>query len=547
MNTKRWLGRMMALGVLGLAGACAVDTDGPAEVADGMGQVVPPGKADNFISNTAVEYVIQGVTTVTLEEALADASEEDKLARARELVSLKQIVLGWFLGQYIGEKHHDDSNADYGGYGGLTKNGSYDALELTPVDGLTYQFNFRQEIGGPTDLLHELPTTLGEDGRRHFELIIGKISNDKMAELETNDEWYREPPWSGFDPEEIDPGLLETIDVAIWAEEQSIDGWFDYPQLFDDGRVTIGVHFGWDYHHDYHLVHSEEVYQWLVSSQGFASPVGSYLDYTRTSGPLTKTIDANGQPVVLEISLFWGKPGTDTDPDTDAGGVLLEQDMRQSFREREVIMFSGHSGPFYGFALANWKKTDEGDLDDAEVAGLDMPQDTYQLVIAEGCDTYALGQAFRMNPNKPGSAYMDIVTTTSFSNASTAAAIKDSLNILLGETWEGQHEPTTFKQYLREMDRNASWFDTMYGVHGIDDNPHKHPYGDPTALCGACQHDADCGGVGRSCTRLTGGETFCSYECTADDGCPDGYKCMDIAFGDTLRTHRCAPVSLTCQ
>jgi len=176
-----------------------------------------------------------------------------------------------------------------------------------------------------------------------------------------------------------------------------------------------------------------------------------------------------------------------------------------------------------------------------------MPQDTYQLVIAEGCDTYALGQAFRMNPNKPGSAQIDIVTTTSFSNASTPAAIKDSLNILLRETYEGQHEPTTFKRYLKDMDGNSSWFDTMYGAHGIDDNPHAHPYGDPAGLCGACEHDSDCGGVGRSCNRLTGAETFCTYECTADDGCPEGYKCMDIAFGDTLRTHRCAPVTLTCQ
>ena len=508
---------------------------------------MPPGKTDNFISNSAQEYVLEGTTTVTIEESLRDASDEDKLARVKELVGLKQIVIGWFLNQYMTEKKDDDPNAEYGGFNSLTKHDSYEELGIRAVDELTYEFTFQLQAGGQKEHMADLGATLEDDGRRYFDLIIGKISNTEMAQLETNHEWYRSSPWDGFNPETVDASRLETLRLAIWLEEPSADGWFEVGRLFEDGKVTMGIHFGWDYHNDYHLVHSRSVYDWLVGSQGYSSPVPDYDELTRTSGPLTKTIDVDGQPVLVEISLFWGKPGTDTDPDTDDGGKILEEDMRTSFRDREVIMFSGHSGPFYGFALANWRSTDEGDLDDSEVAALEMPAGAYQLVIAEGCDTYALGQAFRMNPAKPDGKDVDVVTTTSYSNATSANSVKDSISAIVGQNYDGTNEPKTFKDYLRDMDNNSWWFDTMYGVHGIDDNPHGHPFGDQAMLCQACAEDSDCGGVGNGCTRLNEGEKFCSYQCTADDGCPAGYACMDVAEGSYLTTKRCAPTQLSCQ
>ncbi|MBW2522763.1 MAG: hypothetical protein JRI23_01245 [Deltaproteobacteria bacterium] len=547
MRTVRWLGLVGSLLAAGWISGCSADPGDPSGSSELGSRIVPPGKADNFISASAQEYVLEGTTTVTIEEELRDASEEDKLARVHELIGLKQVVVGWFLNQYVTEKKSDDPNADYGGFNSLTKHDSYEQLGIEAVDELTYEFTFQLQVGGQKNLMTDLEATLEDDGRRYFDLIIGKISNTEMAELETNNEWYRQSPWSKFNPETVDAARLETLRLAIWPEESSKDGWFEVERLFEDGKVTIDVHFGWDYHNDYHLVHSRSVYGWLTGSQGFESPVESYDDLTRTSGPLTKTIDVDGQPVLVEISLFWGKPDTETDPDTDEGGKVLEEDMRASFRDREVIMFSGHSGPFYGFALANWRKTEEGDLDDSEISSLEMPAGVYQLVIAEGCDTYGLGQAFRLNPAKPDGKDVDVVTTTSYSNASTANSIKDSIEAIVGQSYDGTHEPPTFKEYLREMDNNSWFFQSMYGVHGIDDNPHGHPFGRQERLCQTCQEDADCGGVGNECTELNEGEKVCSYQCTADDGCPEGYACMEVAEGSYLQTRRlCAPTQLSC-
>ncbi|MBI5533373.1 MAG: lamin tail domain-containing protein [Deltaproteobacteria bacterium] len=513
---------------------------------DESGTVVQPGKEDNFLSPKAQEYQVEGTTTVTIESELSSATEEVKLARVKKLIPLKQVVIGWFLNQYLVAKESSSGNAGYGGFEALTKNGAYEELAITKVDDTTYKFTFRQEFAGSQDLLSKLPTKVGADGKRTFDLTIGKISNEDMARLETNFEWYRESPWSEFDPSKVDASRLDTVTLTVTAEQRSVDGWIDMNRLTADGKVTMGVHFGWDYHNNYHLLHSREIYDWLVNTQGFKSPVDSYDALTHTSGPLTKTIQANGKPVAIEISLFWGKPGTDVDPDTDAGGKVLEDDMRKSFAEREVIVFAGHSGPFYGFALANWRKTSEGDLDDADVLTMTMPSDVYQVVIAEGCDTYGLGESFRLNPAKAGAKNIDVLTTTSFSNASTAEGTKDSLRAIFGTDAAGNQKPLTWGELLRDLDSNTYYFNTMYGVHGIDDNPHAHPYAVQASLCKRCSVDTDCGGIGNKCTKLKNNEKFCTFLCTADDGCPAGYKCMSVATGSTISSSQCAPTNLTC-
>ncbi len=505
--------------------------------------VVPPGKADNFLSLSAQEYMVEGVAWVELEGDYAEASEEERLVRVKELVYYRQIAINWFLLQYLMGPEDDHDNK----FESLTKNGSYEDLELT-ADGenpLRYTFKFRQEVAGQLDLLEELPTTATGDGRHTFELPVGKVSNAEMAKLELDKEWYRKSPWSPFDPTKVEPSKVETLALTIWPEERSSDGWIDYARLFEDGELTVSVHFGWDYHKEYHLVHSKDVYNWLVQ-RGFQSPVASYDEYTRESGPLTKTITANGEPVKVSVWLYWGKPGTETDPDTDAGGQLLEDDMLAALATRDAVVFSGHSGPFYGFALANWRKTSKGDIDDSEIPAIDMPADRYQVVLAEGCDTYALGQAFWENPNKADKQSLDIVTTTNFSNASTAGVVRNFLTALTEEDYDSRHTPWKYSDLLKRLDGNSSWFHSMYGVHGIDDNPRLHPYAAVARFCDPCKYDSDCGGVGNKCVKLSAAERVCSAECLSTDACPAGYECMSVATGSWITSRQCVPHGLTC-
>ncbi len=517
---------------------------GGGDAADEGAVLVDPGKADDFFSESAQEYFISGDYYVDVEDSYAEATEAERRVRVEEMIYYKQVAINWFLLQHLMGPEDDHENK----YQSLTKNGSYEdlAIRVDDTDPLRYWFQFRQEIAGQMDLVSALATTSSEDGTWRFNLVVGKVPNDKLMELDINDEWYRESPWDGFDPTKVSDDKKETIELTIVAQPRSSDAWPDYNRLFADGEVTIGIHWGWDYHKEYHLVHSHDTYNWLTSEMDFASPVASYDEYTRTSGPLTRTIDADGKSVTVKIWLYWGAKDTDTDPDTDAGGKVLEDDMFGSFRDREVIVFSGHSGPFYGFALANWRKTDEGDVDDSEIATLELPANTYQVVLAEGCDTYAMGEAFWKNPAKADDSYLDVITTTNFSNASTAGVVQNFLRAMIEADHEGRHEPWTYGKLLKKLDGNSSWFHSMYGVHGIDDNPHLHPYAKVERFCQTCTKDTDCGGYGNKCVRLSNDQRICTGECITSDACPAGYECRDVAEDYWVTSSQCVPTAGTC-
>lgn len=522
--------RLTATSLL-LLSACAVDPapldEGEEFVDDGI--AVEDGKADDFISRTAREFVVSGTASVTLEDEYASRTESSRLRRARELVSLRQTAIAWFLNQYLVDKEEEEANAEYGGFGAMAKAGDYEQLNIRRVGtSLTYEFDFRQLLAGRTNLMQILPlSTVG--GRRVFTLAVGLPSNEEMARLETNHEWYRESPWSEWNPESVPETQREDLVLAIAPEVESNDAWFDYQRLFEDDVLDIDVHFGWDYHDEYHVRHARALFSWL-KQRGFTAPVASFDQLRRDSGAFVRNIRANGRSVRIEVRIFYGKSGSETDPDTDAGGRQLEDDMRASLASRDVIVYSGHSGPFYGFALGNWRTTSEGDLDDSEMESVEMDADRYQIVLAEGCDTYQIGAAFAQNPAHPDLRGLDVITTTSFSNASTPAAVQDFISRLIERDSRGRHRPRTITSLLSDLDANGGYgFRTMYGVHGVDDNPALHPYADHEMFGEACSANADCGEIGNLCVRMLDGVRACTAACTDDSGCPDGSTCRQIA------------------
>lgn len=221
--------------------------------------------------------------------------------------------------------------------------------------------------------------------------------------------------------------------------------------------------------------------------------------------------------------------------------------MRASLKSSDIIIYSGHSGPFYGFAMANWRKTAEGDVDDTDLATAEMPADKYQVVLAEGCDTYMLGQAFKSNPYKQGKN-IDVVTTTSFSNAESSATVEYFLGRLL-ENQGGAMQPKPISTMLTDVTAATRFsFSTLYGVHGIDDNPQLHPFADTAQSCKSCQTNADCGASGNSCVRLRAGAApVCAAACTTDAACPANYACKQIAIGNAAKMKACVPRTLRCQ
>lgn len=542
MRTAKLAMTLAALSLgAGLVGACtdSASSDDPEDSV-----FVDDGKADDFFSMSAQEYTLSGKSTVVLDASMADKPAPERLAAAKKLVGYKQIAIAWFITQYLVDKEHEDANASFGGFGGMAKAGAYEDLEIRErADKVTFDFTFKQLAAGGKNLMSKLPVRIS-GGKQVFDLEIGRPSNTEMAQLETNSEWYRNAPWSGWNPANVSADKKEKITFEIAKEKASTDGFFDLDRLTADGKLDIDVYFGWDYHSDYHLKHSKAFFEWLEDEE-FRAPVSSWDKLTTSTAPFTKTVKADGRSVKVEVRMFFGKPGTNTDPDTDAGGVVLENLAADSLKTKDVIVYSGHSGPFYGFALANWKKTAEGDLDDADMRVAQMPRDRYQVVLAEGCDTYQIGEAFKENPNKAGKN-IDVITTTSFSDASSPATVENFLSALLARDSSNRLRPQPVSSLLTKLDSQSWSFTTMYGMHGIDDNPKVVPFARVSNFGRSCSANADCGGPGNLCVSAGAGlGKKCTAACAGEAACGTGYTCKAVASASssTIYGRACAKVN----
>src|SRR3569833_46851 len=202
-------------------------------------------------------------------------------------------------------------------------------------------------------------------------------------------------------------------------------------------------------------------------------------------------------------------------------------------KTRDVVIFDGHAGPFYGFSMANWNKTTESNYDDTNKQTTDHA-DKYQVVLAEGCETYQIGEALMENPHKAGKN-VDVITSMSFSNAATAIITEDFIAQLIAHDSQQRMRPTNILGLLTKLDRAASdaTLHTMYGFHGIDEEPRLHRFGDAAMFGKKCSTNSDCGAPGNLCVTMGSSGKKCTAACAgvgdAATGCPASYTCKAVA------------------
>jgi len=551
---KPSLNRITALTLLAALGGCSSSGDegGGGANTDSTGSIVPPGKADNYYSTKGQEYTVTGSTSATIDsECLArHASAPDaQKACALESITLKNFSIAWFLNQYVIAKH-DAPNEDWGGFTAMTRPESYEALEVSdPDQNGKFTYRFTSELSGPLDLLDQMGAQACGDAKC-FTLEVPVLPNSTLSQLDTGSEWYRKAPFKAYKPE-LYSGEKETLDLTIKAYPRSNDAYLEYDKLFAPeqlakagGALKIGIYVGWDYYDArYDLQTAKELYRWLTVDRGFTSPVGSYEELKVDSGEFTKTIAVNGQSIPVSVLLVHPGQG---DPADEAFATSMKSSMIKAFGERQIIIYEGHAGPLYGFSLSDWNKTVTGELDDSELPFLSIPENFYQVVLASGCDTYMVADSLYENPVKQGRVDMDVITTTSFSNAGgkgrTAKVLVDAV---VNQQSSGQLKPQMYGEILRNLN-NEFWMTPLYGVHGIDDNPRVNPFADFSKLCQPCAAASECGGFDSQCVDYGGGSKHCATKCESNNDCPSGYSCFDIRFSDTITTKACAPTTLSC-
>ncbi|MCK5798925.1 MAG: PPC domain-containing protein [Deltaproteobacteria bacterium] len=554
--------------------------------------IAPAGKEDNFFSNTAQEYYVKATPTIRLGDSYKGKPLADREARARRIMEGKTKAIAWFLHVYLVDKSSHDTHPDYGGLRAMVLDGSYESttLRADPEDELVFTYNFTIQIGGTKELLRLIRSdnNLKLD-ENTFPLKMAKLSNSSVISFHHG----------SYDPGEWTPATcnceVEDLPVLVEPIDASPDAYLDVARMLEDGVMDISVHFGWDYHARYDIYHARHFYDWLIGTMKFKSPVNKFEELNRLSGSLTKDITVNGKAIQLKISVFhpdpcvdWAEAGpyggwqaevkkdkdykkkscedykwsddpkinkeANTNSTTSLGGGHLMKDLKDSLQTRDAIIFTGHSGYTYSYALANWNKTSSGDFDPPELKTFPLPKDKSQLFVVSGCDTYHVGEAFKQNPDKLGLVNADVITTTSFSNSGDLDDTKDIITALVGDR-KGALTGITYGKLMSKLNSQTSlpsWdsaFYTMYGVHGIDDNPTANPLGDASRSCETCTRNADCGAVGNVCVRLNDSEKVCAVECVNDSGCGDGKVCRKFGSSNYgyLLGMACVPKSLSCK
>jgi hypothetical protein len=169
---------------------------------------------------------------------------------------------------------------------------------------------------------------------------------------------------------------------------------------------------------------------------------------------------------------------------------------------------------------------------------------SFQLLLIDGCQTYArFTDGFRQNPLKKGPngelVNMDIVTTVSYS-WDGVESMEAILFALVGQRSQQQVKPATWDDVLRMV--NAPPYDTIFfGVNGIDNDPHSHPYARPELLGQSCTSASGCGGEGNLCVRPSPAarQKVCATVCLDDAGCPAEHKCSKVASGRSIVGNAC--------
>jgi hypothetical protein len=521
--------RLAPLAPVILALACGSSTDDTTEApADQVASVVPPGKADNYLSPTSMEYRLWGEGQLDLDAAWADKTDAEKLAHAEQMLAYKFKAYTHFINVYVTDKTSHDANDGYGGFSALVRSSSLDSM-IEPLDagGLSYSFLWELEMGAPRTLLSNLPIETNASGEKVFRVKLPVLTESQLE--------YGSYP-KDFNADTY-AGELEEILVAVEAEKESFDAFPEYNRLFEDGKLDILVLVGGDYNEErYDLKATEEIFQWLKRA-GYAHPAAAYTDLTLDSPPFASSIDANGRKIDVEVTLY--HPDIVPDADLDQ----LRAKIISAYQTMDVLIYDGHAGqdPSYSGLVYHYNPRHAISAD--ELGKITLPE-KYQVYVFNGCKTYGVyPESVMKNPAKT-TANVDIISTVNFSwltmQPYTTSGFIGQLLAKSGNT----HDPQTYLQILKQINQSSNW-NVYYGVHGLDDNPHINPYTDTSSLCRSCSRDAECPGVGNRCIAFAWGKA-CTAECTAPDGCPEGYGCFDVAEGAQIVGRQCMPKTYTC-
>lgn len=493
--------------LLSLAGCGVAPSPQPEHLA------VPDGKSDDYFSPVGQEYDVEGRLTFALSaddralEGEARQAKLEALARARVDAATRALE-----SQLIKLFPEDQRKQRSGGVVVMLREAStsFDTIEQVDEETGLYALAYRAEVGASNTLLSKLPKLADADGGGRG-LVI-----ELPAALPT------------------DEVTTEPVVLRLRASAAVSDAYPRYRELFTDG-LDIYIHYGGDYNEARHDVRKAKAMFATLQKLGLKAPVASFDELKLDSEPFTGEIEVGGEKVAVRAKLV--HPELVADDELEQ----LVDSYKKYAASADVVIYSGHAGTTSTYSGVVVHYNPRKAIPASEFRNLDLP-DRYQVFVFVGCETYT-GYADQLlaHPKKTA-RNVDILTAVNF----TPLAV-DTLGPLLGGLLEqraGSWLPHSWKGLLERVNEASarSWV-SIFGVHGLSDNPKISPLAQPETIGQACERDDECPGGDNLCVRKLSllGPKMCGAACTDHAGCPQGSRCYRIFTSFTESTRQCLP------
>ena len=92
----------------------------------------------------------------------------------------------------------------------------------------------------------------------------------------------------------------------------------------------------------------------------------------------------------------------------------------------------------------------------------------------------------------------------------------------------------------RINDQQRGPWTSIYGVHGLADNPKLSMLSDASKIGKSCRLNSECGGIDSLCVATQTGRV-CGAACTDDSACPSATKCIAVNSRSLGPIKQCLP------
>ena len=479
---------LSALSCLGVFGCAEESTssapEGLVEIPGGF------GKGDNYVATNAKEFIIKGRVTTSLPQGYADLDAEEQEAQLAELLAARTGDVTRSAQRKI-EEIIRNSNQN------ITEDDKKFFIYVKPayqggevgentIEGETVSWDLHLEFVGSLDLLAAINEA---EGGLALKLEVTQLGD-----------------------------AYKDVDVVI-EESPSTDSFPAYSELFKDGVYDIAIHFGGDYNEGrYDLETAKWTVEFLLENNWQHESVTSFEDLKHDSGPFVFPLTVEGREVEGRVYVYHAQ----MDNDAEAEQSLLRDLVEDSFKNRDIVIYSGHAGSNAGFILDYHPRYE---FDDDEFKDVEMRQD-YQVYVFDGCNSYRTYVDKLMENPARTFDNTDAVTTVNTTPFSAGyEVINRFVHWFTFTDATGRHFPISWNTMLRGI--NDEFPDVHYGVHGVDNGPKLNPHTDAGPQCLPCDSNEDCGAGGNYCMNYAGGGA-CSVGCTTTEACGLGFECIQV-------------------